>query len=356
MRSPEDIEKVLKRLGSAWPDHASIVDRVTSEVNSSFRWDGGATATPTGSKTVIKSRRILVKSLLAIAASLVACAAMWFVWEGNHNTLYAQVVEAARKAQTIHIVHYGQHEGEAKPVKITENWYEKGVGFRRDACDWTHKDGQCATLCLSHGNDFWTLDKERKNTVVHSQRGITKETEEIFSDIDRHARDLQDHGRRYPEGDQTLDGQACKAYLLGSENKADLRVKTDEPEKHRQIFYLDEHNRLVRIESQERQDDHWKTTLFTTIAFDEPFKAALFQPNFGKDVKVVEAAPIPHRLNRRSPRVRSSSMRSSPVPNRSRRRPSIWIGYCEWSICGSTGERKNWPPCESWTTAASKSS
>ena len=103
-----------------------------------------------------------MKSLLAIAASLVACVALWWAFEGNHNSLYAQVIDAARKARTIHIIHYGQLGREAKPVKITEIWYEKGVGFRRDVCDFKHEGDRSATICLGHGDDVWTLDKERK--------------------------------------------------------------------------------------------------------------------------------------------------------------------------------------------------
>jgi hypothetical protein len=276
MKSSEHIEDVLERFGSAWPDDASIVERVMRGIES----------TP-ARPNLPKQRRVFMKSLIGIAASLAACFALWWTLEGNNNSLYAQVIEAARNARTIHMTYYGLLGREAKPVKSTETWYEKGVGFRRDVCDFRHAGGGSATTCLGHGDDVWTLDEKKKNTIIHSHRGITKETDRIFADIDRHARDLQNNCQRYPEGDQTFNGQPCKAYLP---TKPDRR---SEPGTRRQVFYLDQQSRLVRVVSQERKDDYWNSTAFSTIAYDEPFDPALFQPNFGKDFTIVEADAKP---------------------------------------------------------------
>ena len=272
MKSREEIEKVLQRFGDAWPAGASIVDGVMREIHS----------TPARPVVSIR-RRIIVKSLLSIAASLVACVALWCVVEGNRNPLYAQVLDAARRARTIRITHYGQPSGNAKPRKIAENWYEKGVGFRRDVYDWKREDGQCVTICLGHGDDVWTLDSDRQKTIIHSRRGITKETEQIFADFDRGAQGLQNHVNRYPEADQALDGQPCKAYL----------PKTSASDKQRELIYLDEQTRVVRVMKQQRVGDRWKTTTFSAVAYDEPFDRTLFQPNFGKDFKILEADAKP---------------------------------------------------------------
>ena len=216
-----------------------------------------------------------MKSLIGIAASLAACVALWWTLAGNNDSLYAQMIKAARKARTIHIVHCQQLNGQAEPVKTSETWYESGVGFRRDVCDWKDKDGRCATIC-GHGDEVWTLDKERKHTLVQPRKGITKETDRIFADFDRHAADLRNNGRRYPEGDQTLDGQPCSAYLSKSD-------------KWRQLYYLDQRSRLVRVVSQERNGDRWNTTQFSTIGYDEPLDSALFQPNSGKVSEILGA-------------------------------------------------------------------
>jgi hypothetical protein len=229
---------------------------------------------------VSKGRRIIVKSLLATAALLAACAALWWAIDGNRNSLYAQVIDAAHKARTIHIIHYELFGNEAKPVKTTETWYEKGVGFRREVCNLTREGNRCATICLGRGDDVWTLDKETKNTIVHSHRGIAIETDQIFADFDSSIQGFKGNVQRYPEGDQTFGDQSCKAYLPKTWSGTDIL---------RELFFLDEQSRIVRAERQEQDDDRWKTTFLSTIAYDESFDSALFQPNFGKEFKIVDA-------------------------------------------------------------------
>jgi len=272
MKSSEDVEKVLERFGSDWPSDGSIVDRVMHEIESA----------PV--VTVLANRRrIVMKSLVGLAASLAIVALLWWGVLSDRNSLYAQVMDAAHKARTVHIACFGQLKGEAKPIKFWESWYESGVGFRRDAWDWQynrqHEASHRCTTCLGNDDSTWTLDRNRDKTVIRSRsRGITKETEQIFTAIDCHARDLQNKGQRYPEGDQTFDGRPCKAYLLTKSNQSDLFPKVDK--KLRQLFYLDPQSRLVRVVSQERDGDGWSVTMFNTIGYDEPLGSAFFQPDF----------------------------------------------------------------------------
>jgi len=283
MKSSKDIEKVLERFGSEWPSDGSIVDRVMHEIQT----------TP----VVIISpnrRKIIMKSLVGLAASVALVALLWWGAISDRNSLYAQVMDAAHKARTIHITYFAQ-TGKGEPVKIWESWYESGVGFRRDQGDrgynLEHNASRHCTTCLGNEESTWTLAKDKHNTVVRSRgRGITKETEQIFADIDRHARDLQNNAQRYPEGDQTFDGQPCKAYVLSKSNQSNLSLKND---KLRQLFYLDPQSRLVRVVSQERDGDGWNVKMFNTIGYDEPLGAAFFRPDFGKDVKIVDADAKP---------------------------------------------------------------
>ncbi len=277
MKSPEDIENVLGHLGRAWPDDGSIAERVMREIEA---------APPAAARH--NRRRILMKSLLAIAASLAACLAVWWAVDGSHNSLYAQVIDGARKAQTIHIAICGQLDG--KTIKTWECWYKSGVGFRRDSWDWKDDVSRRRTICLGNKDGTWTLDVHRRNTIVHSSSpGISKDTEQIFADIDRHARDLQSHGQRFTEADQTLNGESCKAYLSGTPGRnVPAGSKTDN---QRQLYYLDPQSRLVRVTSQEREGDRWNTTQFNTIAYDEPLDVAWFQPQFGKEFQIVETGP-----------------------------------------------------------------
>ena len=97
---------------------------------------------------------------------------------------------------------------------------------------------------------------------------------------------MQNKAQRYVEGDQTFDGRPCKAYVLSKPDQSDASLKND---KQRQLFYLDQQSRLVRVVSQAREGDGWKTTQYNTIGYDEPLGSAFFQPNFAKDLKIVDA-------------------------------------------------------------------
>jgi hypothetical protein len=276
MKSSDKIEELLARFGSDWPADGSIVERVMQTIESKPHVIAS-----------YKRRRILMRSLAAVAASLLACVALWWTMESNHNSLYAQVINAVHKARTIHITYYQLAGGEAELTKFRECWYESGVGFRRDRCN----DKTCRTVCVGNKDTVWTIDENHRNTVICSgSRGITKETEQIFADVDRHARDLQASGRRWPEGDRTFDGEPCKAYLQGKPDRGDRWSMRD---KRRQLFYLDPQSRLVRVDSQERTKDLWNTVQINTINYDEPFSPAIFEPKFGKDFKVIDADARP---------------------------------------------------------------
>jgi hypothetical protein len=279
MKSSKDIENALERLGREWPNDGSIVDRVMREIQT----------TPVVTNSPNR-RKFIMKSLVGLAASAAIVALMWWGVLGDRNSLYAQVMDAAHKARTIHIIYFAQ-TGKGEPVKIWESWYESGVGFRRDEYDWAynlgHKASRQCTTCLGNGEGTWTLAKDKHNTVLLSRsRSITKETEQIFTSIDRAARGLQNNVQRYPEGDQTFDGQPRRAYM----DRSALSSKTAD---RRELYYLDQQSRMVRLVRQERGGDRWNTTQFSTFEYDEPLGAAFFLPNFGKDVKIVDTDAKP---------------------------------------------------------------
>jgi hypothetical protein len=287
MKSPEDLEKVLTTLGRAWPNDGSIVEKVMRGIEQVPPF----AAAP-------KPRNILMKSILAIAASFLAVVALWWSAEGSRSSLYAQVMDAAHKARTIHIVSYRLPKRGAEPTTTLEAWFEVGVGFRKELWDAT-PEGRHYTTCLANKDGTWTIDASRKNTIVHSPtRNITKETERIFVDIDEHARHLQNDGEHDPQADRTFDDQPCKAYVLKPSDRSNLRLKGDTT---RQVYYLDQQSRLVRVVTEERIDSRWKTTWFSTIAYDEPLGAAFFRPHFGKEFSTVEAGAEAAKPDQRTP-------------------------------------------------------
>ena len=278
MKSTEEIELLLTRLGADWPAESSIVAGVMETVGSRPT----AVATP-------KHRRILVKSLLGIAASLAVVAASWWAIEGNRNSLYAQAIDALHNARTIHVIGYVQTKAKTAPVKGHEAWYESGVGFRDDL--WSHNSRQ--SIRLGNKDYSWRFSTDLNLVVRSRSKGILEETEEAIADIDRHARQLQDGCRRDPESDQTFDGQPCKAYRavnLGRYLKsAQYHDASPLPVDVRLFLYVDQQSRLVRVEWQRREDNHWAPVWFNVIRYDETFDPAIFRPDFGKNVKFVDA-------------------------------------------------------------------
>lgn len=278
MKSPEDIENVLVRLGHAWPGEGSIVERVMRQIESA-----PPLAVPP------KRRKILMKSLLAIAASFLAFLAVWWAIDGSRGSLYAQVMDGVRKAKTVHHTSYVQRKGESQLTKALEAWFAKGVGFRRDVWDLQHGTPRHRTVSLGNASGTWTIASDRPDTIMHSaNESIVKETDRIFAEIDQHARWLQDNCRRYPEADQAFNGVSCKAYLFVEKPSAKATAGRNSGELQH-LYFVDPQSRLVRIVRQERAGDHWVTVILNTCDYDEPLDAALFQPHFGKDLQVVEA-------------------------------------------------------------------
>jgi hypothetical protein len=281
MKPVAEIETVLARLGAEWPAESSIVDGVMQTIQSR--------PTPAAAP---KHRRIFIKSLIGIAASLAVFAALWWTIDGSRNSLYAQAIDAVHKARTLHVTYYAAGKGETEPMKESEIWYDSEVGVRSDSC------GQNISQYARLDNEeySWSFDREKNVVTRFRRRGAQKQYQyyevRLLAEIDRHVRQLQDECQRYPKGDKTFDGQPCKAYLvvkLGRYlNAAQYHDASSLPVDFRLILYLDQQSRLVRDERQDRRDNSWTTTGFHVIQYDETLDPAVFEPNFGKDVKIVD--------------------------------------------------------------------
>ena len=270
MKSQEDVEKILSDFGKAWPESGSIVEGVMQKIES----------LPVRQYSSNR-RRIIMKSMIGIAASLAVIALIWWGVLGDRNSLYAQVIEAVHKARTFHTIQFAQPKDGAKPIKATEQWFERGVGFRMEGF------GQ-----IRLGNDeyIWSFNKDR-NIVTRSQsNGIDKATMPIFAQIDQLAQELQNEYERYPKGDQEIDHEPCKAYLLTKTDRiVDSSMKSGE---RRGLIYLDQQSRLVRGVVQRRENDRYNTESYISFKYDEPIDPALFKPDFGKDVKIIDADEV----------------------------------------------------------------
>ncbi len=204
MKSLADIEKTLERLGSAWPGDASIVHSVMQEIES-------LPAHPISPRR----RRIVMKSLVGIAASVAILALLWWGFLSDRNSLYAQVINVVHNARTLHTIQYAQPKEGAKPFKVTEEWFERGVGFREE---------RLGHIRLGNNQYLWSYSPERKTAVRSQSNGIAKATAPIFAEIEQLAQKLRSEFTRCPASDQTLGGQPCKAYLLTSLDQYPIRT------------------------------------------------------------------------------------------------------------------------------------
>jgi len=220
-----------------------------------------------------------MKSILGIAASVAILVLLWWGFLSDRNSLYAQVIDAVRKARTIHTIQYAQPKDGDKPFKVTEAWFERDVGFREEGL---------GHIRLGNEQYLWNYSTERKTIVRSESNGIAKATAPIFAEIEQIAQQLRNEFERCPASDQTIDGQPCKAYLL---TKFDRCAGTKEltSGKMRLMVFLDPQVRPVRTEYQWRDDGRYITKGFASTKYDEPINAALFKPDFGKDVRIVDA-------------------------------------------------------------------
>ena len=270
MKSREHVEELLAGLGNAWPDNRSIVENVMRQIES----------TPVRPITP-KRGKFLMKSVVGIAASVAIFALLWWGVLSDRNSLYAQVMDAVHNSQTVHTIQYAQPKGRDKPFKVTESWVERGVGFRTEGPGY---------IRLGNEKCIWSFSTERKVAVRSESNGIAKATVPIFAEIDQIAQQLRDEYERCPASDRTIDGQPCEAYLLA---KLDRYVAPElKSGKMRMMVFLDRQSHLVRAEYQWREDDRYITKGFASVKYNEPVDQALFKPDFGKDVKIVDADTV----------------------------------------------------------------
>jgi hypothetical protein len=95
---------------------------------------------------------------------------------------------------------------------------------------------------------------------------------------------------RYPDADQTVDGEPCNAYLLTYVYPAGYPVNPQRKnDRRRSLILLDGQSRIIRSLSKTQSNDGWKVQATTDWKYDEPVDRSLFQPKFGDNVRIVDA-------------------------------------------------------------------
>jgi Subtilase family len=280
MKSQEDIEKLLEGIGKAWPEDGSIIEEVMRTIESA----------PVRTKPSIK-RMIILKSLIAIAVSVAIFAAIWWGVIDNHNSLYAQVMDAVHKARTLHGISYMQDGSQGEPKIFFEMWFAKDVGLRTEKGQQYLKPNKIIDIATTNG-DAWNYDT-KENFATHFKNNSDKIVSQYFDQLDQAVQKLQDEYERYPIGDKVIDGKPCKAYMPLKLDKYPEPLKSDLAKgKRRKILYVDQQISLFHSITQIKENGQYRTEHILSFKFDEPFDPALFQPNFGKDVKIVDGDKV----------------------------------------------------------------
>ena len=245
-----EIENTLERMGNEWPVGDSLVDSVLRRIEQE------AVCVEPRNVTLLR-----IKSFLAIAASLAVVAGLWWALSGG-NTLYAQVVDAIQRTRTLHMTATVQAAKAESAQPVMESWYERGVGFRETVGSMVH---------LGNQKNFWTYVQDSNLAIRSESHGIDDVVNRMLDN--EFIKALQDaHIERDATGDEVVDGQPCRAYLLTNfKHAVDPAFKSG---KIRLRILLDDQSRLVRAFLEDRSDDRWVVQLTTNWKYDVPVDRA----------------------------------------------------------------------------------
>lgn len=264
-----EVEQTLERMGQAWPASESLVDRVLQGLES----QPVPTALPERSSWLQASwlRRV------AVMVTAVAAIIVFGVLLRPDHSLYAQVRNAVRKAKTFQMTITVPAQGD-KPAELIQGlWYERGVGFRQE---------YPAEIMVGDTQGTWRYLKQAKLAIQSNGNSISELMDRI---IDTEVGQQLEAAKyeRYPAGDQTIEGQVCKAYWLTKiEPQIDRKVKAG---KLRLVLLLDDKSRATRIISEVRSGEQWVVQVIHDCRYDLPIDHAKFEPQFGAGVKIVDA-------------------------------------------------------------------
>ncbi|KPJ52845.1 MAG: hypothetical protein AMS16_05865 [Planctomycetes bacterium DG_58] len=204
----------------------------------------------------------------AAAAACVAVAAVMLVVNGT-TSVYAQAVEALRRAKTVHARAFRIVDGKEKLG--AEIWYDAKLGVRERTIA---RDGSVPGEMLDNGEFRWTYRSAKKTVIKDASRDPVGHIAEIL-EFDRKLAKWS--FKRTPAADMTIDGVSCLAY----ESKA-------EKQNVAQRVWIDPQNRVRRWEEVWWKDGKEVVDERCKIAYDQPLPKGRFDPTFGVGVKVVD--------------------------------------------------------------------
>jgi hypothetical protein len=219
------------------------------------------------SARTFRPRRWLMRSAAALAASVGFGIALWYGAFSGPRTLHAEVLQALKKAGSVHLV--GKDLVDGQWTVGAEVWYERGRGVREE-----ERRPGLTRVRIDDGTHQWRYDS-RSNLAGRSRStdplGVVAEAIDPGRTLDRSQRD--------PSGDCSIDGVPCKLYVS---------VAVAEDKSYRYCAWIDADRRIRRFKGQTLCDGAWSDVKWIEAEYDVPVDAARFAPDFGRGVEVVD--------------------------------------------------------------------
>ncbi|NOY30516.1 MAG: hypothetical protein GXP28_10185 [Planctomycetes bacterium] len=263
----DNLQQQLTQLGPKWPRDEHFVDSVMARLAEA----------PCLATNPHRSKSRIIRFSYWIAASIIVCIGLWWTsdLQSSGNVLYAQVMEAMKKVQSLHAVVYMQTE-DGIITQVGETWFARNQGFVVMNTEQTRID---------NGIYFW----EFANGSDTASRTKSQGTDELLDKALDIRKTLERDCERYPAGDRIIDGMGHQCYRLtfhGAVKPADPSLL--DFDKRRTLVFINSESLLKRIESQNNVAGEWQTHIIRTWEYDVSVDPKWFEPNFGSDVQVID--------------------------------------------------------------------
>jgi len=221
---------------------------------------------------------------MGLATAVVVGLGVWLIvgQRAGESTLYGQVRAATKKVGTIHVV--SEISGpDGALTKAGELWFARGVGFALMSPELTRIDD---------GKFLWEYVKGSKFASRSQSQGPDWMLDQAI-DIKG---DLEQHCRRFAEGDKEIDKVPCRCYqVVPPQRPAGVDPGNRGPEQ--EVFvYISEESLVRRIETHELTGGKWNVRVVRNWEYDVAVPPETFRPEFEAGVEIVDADEAFNRL------------------------------------------------------------
>jgi len=273
----DNLQQQLSQLRNNWPKDEHFVESVMARLSEA----------PHLARTPRPSVTRFNRFSYWTAAVIIVCIGLWWTTglQSTGNVLYAQVMQAMKKVQSLHEIVYVQTEN-GNITQAGETWFARNQGFVVTNTEQTRID---------NGTYFWEFVNGSDMASQTKSQGTDELLDKAFDIRETLARDC----KRYPAGDRVIDGMELQCYQLtfhGAAKPADQSFL--DFDKRRTFVFINSESLPKRIESQENVDGEWQTRIIRTWKYDVPIDPKLFEPNFGENVQVIDKDEAFEQLTR----------------------------------------------------------